>query len=267
MFDTKNDLERHMRKKKPCKPSEISISVGEFPCKYCKREFTREDNLKRHMDNPKLGCFHLHNQENLKSIIETTIDTKLDTKLGTKLKSITKNTVNQTVNQINIAKPGKEQIDHITREVLLELLNTYTFSDLCQELMKLTYFNKEVPNNSNWCIAYPINEQGALAFNHETQQFNRELTVEVIDDKFYNMMNLLNTIVSSIYDDPSIEKTEKQRKNCMRFFHFLGEDEISKKSAEIYEKIRKMAYNYKSIPMKSWNDKGLNANYLSIKFI
>ena len=175
---------------------------------------------------------------------------------------------NQVKNDIIFVKHGSEKIDHITREIMLEILDKNNFSDMCVHLMKLMYFNVNVPQNLNWMIAYPKNTNAGVSFNHETNEFNRSDTRDIIDDKFANMINLLQPLIERICREDETDNilNTKQRRNVAKFFEHVGMLEISKESPDIHKKIHTLAYNYKTVPTTSWRNQGLNANHLSIKF-
>ena len=264
-FDRKNDLDRHLNRKTLCKINECDDSLSQIKqldsvmCEYCKKYFSNQFNLDRHIHNsPNSHCAFLRN---LKAAIGPTVINNIE-----KIEQIN-NTTNNII-QPTFTKHGQESIDHITREVLLELLNSDNFTTLCSKLMKLLYFNVNVPQNNNWMIAYPKNGKAGVEFNYDTKQFERKSTIDIIDDKFSNMINLLQPLIEQICREDERDNilNTKQRKNINKFFEHVGMLEISKESPEIYAKIHEIAYNYKTIPSANWKEQGLNANHLSIKF-
>lgn len=63
-FDHKGNFTRHVNRKNPCKIVKVKgCAVGELYCEYCKKTFANFNSLNRHLDNPKLGCFHKKQQE------------------------------------------------------------------------------------------------------------------------------------------------------------------------------------------------------------
>jgi len=266
IFKRKFNYERHMLKKNLCKETTVTNMTRfngvkneektEFKCHKCETAFSTKGNLKRHMDNPTTACTMLN---------------KMETILGNANLGNTTNNINTTniVNQIvQFVKPGKEKIGHITKEKILEIMKADDFRDVCKDLMKLMYFNRQVPENSGWCIIYPKNENAAMILNHNTQKFERKKTTEIIDEKFANMMDLITPIMNEIYDDPEIRKnlSINQRRNIGQFYHHFGMEDISKNSPMVYESIREMSYDIKQIPMDAWKDEGLSGKHLSIKF-
>ena len=265
----KRSYERHMQNVYEC-DNLSDIKVELFTCKICKKQFNKKANYLRHINNENSRCCAMKQ-----------VDEKLET-MEKKIEKLTNNvinnnTLNQTLNQtvINNIKQealfyehGKESIDHITREILLELLDNNSFSDVCSDLMKLLYFNINVPKNSNWMIAYPKNGKAGVEFNYDTHQFERKSTIDIIDDKFANMINLLQPLIEKLCREDERDNilNKKQKRNVNRFFEHVGMLEISKESPDVYVKIHEMAYNYRSIATTSWKDQGFNGNHLSIKF-
>ena len=155
-------------------------------------------------------------------------------------------------------------VNKITNNINNKVINNY---NNIQPIINNIQFVKNVPRNSNWCIAYPKNEEGAIVFNYEDNKFMRKLTVEVIDDKFTNMMMLMEPLIEEIYneDEKFPNLNDLQRKNLARFKHMFGGD-ISDASKEIFESVRTLAFKNKAIPMTSWKEQGFKGNHLSLKF-
>ena len=261
-FSTKQQYERHMNRTRKCKKDEINIiTYKPFMCNFCSREFTHKHHLETHLASYNTPCYIIRS---LKKNLGNTV--------------INNNITNQNIEQINntvIEKPqilflehGKEKIDHITREIILQLLQNYNFNDMCCELIKLMYFNKNVPENSNWMIAYPKNAKAGVEYNYTTEQFERKCTIDIVDDKFSNMINLLQHLIEEIYQDDEINNTltSHQKRNISRYDEHVGMLEISKESPELYAQIREIAYTHRVISTSSWKAQGLSGNHLSIKF-
>ena len=151
---------------------------------------------------------------------------------------------------------------------MLEILNIESFPKMCTELMRLLYFNKEVPENRNWTIVYPKNQNAGVEYNHTTQKFERKKTYNIIDDKFSNMVNLLFDLVQEISrDDIENDNLSKRQKiNVNKYCMHFGQLDISKTSKEVYNSIHSFAYNSRVEQMKEWGDSGHQGNHLSLKF-
>ena len=233
-------------------------------CEHCKKTFSSQSNLDRHWYNsPNTPCAVVRAmKETLKESLKESVVPVLVPS------TVNINNTNNNIVQPMFVKPGKEDIDHITREVLLGLLDSNSFTNMCSDLMRLLYFNRNVPQNNNWMIAYPRNGQAGVAFNYDTNEFERKSTKDMIDDKFANMVNLLQPLIEEIYKEDERDHilNGQQKKNITRYYAHFGMMQISKESPEVYERIHEMAFNYKTIPMASWKEQGLTGNHLSIKF-
>ena len=238
--------------------------IKEYPCYMCGKIYGYNYNLTQHLkNNPKCNpsgsiAIAKKKKSNNQNIVNN----------NNVLVNNLNQTINQVVNKILFVEHGKEKIDHITREILLEILDTNNFNNMCSNLMRLLYFNVAVPQNSNWMIAYPKNHKAGVAFNYFTNKFERTSTVDIIDDKFSNMINLLQPLIEKICREDERDNilNAKQRRNISRFFEHVGMMQISKESPEVYERIHDMAYNHRSISTTSWKEQGFDGKHLSIQF-
>lgn len=244
-FDKKYQWLNHTNKKNECHPllpqngkklsSPIKvIDKKPFKCGICNKGFTTRGNLKRHNLTVGFCC---------------------------------ENFVFKCKGQTNFIKPGTETTTQFTREALLELLNTKSFASMHSDMAKVLYFNKDAPENCNWIIAYSKNDKGAIIYNYDLNQFERKPTIDVMNDKFSNMMDLLLPLIEELYkeDEKDDFLNRDQKKNIAKFYGLYGVHNIFEEAVEIYYSIHEMAFNNKVIPMEYWKEHGLNANHLSIK--
>lgn len=125
-----------------------------FQCKYCKKSYTRSDNLKRHIFECKNNsCLfdELENQkqviENLSSNIDVLVDTKVQEKLqNVDLKKITINS-NTNNNSIFINNFGNEDISYISNDQLKKY--ALNIPDGIHQLAQKSHFNPKHPENMN----------------------------------------------------------------------------------------------------------------------
>lgn len=171
-------------------------------------------------------------------------------------------------NNVIIVKPGHEDIKHITKEVMLKLLGNYSFIDFSCELVKLTYFNLKVRKNCAWCLIYPKNGKAGLEYNHEMGGFERKSTIDIVDDKFANLLTLVQPLIEEINKEDELldNLNQYQKRNIKEFYEHFGMTNIAQNSPKLYEALHDVSYNYKTVPMAAWKEQGLNANHLSIKF-
>ena len=223
---------------------------GDFTCVHCNKSFDKKYNLDRHLVSPQSYCYKQRSGSTIINNINNF------------------NTNINAIQQILLVEHGKESVKHITKEILLKMLEQPNFIKFCVDAMTTTYFNRKVPKNNNWFIAYPKNDKAGVEFNHDTRQFERKSTVDIIDDKFSNMMELFQPLIEEIYKED--EETENlshiQRMNVKKYYGYFGVMQISKECPEIYQAIHDLAYNMRIIPMTTYKEQGLDAKYLSIKF-
>jgi hypothetical protein len=231
---------------------------SKYVCDFCKEDFSSKQTLERHKKNSNTKC-------SMFRIIQSTLADQ-------KMLSITNvvnnnNSVLNNINNLIFAKPGEENVKHITKEVILELLNK-KFENICVTLMQDAYFNRRVPKNHNWCLAYPNNGKAAVVFNYDQNEFIRDSTEETINVKFANLLELLSPIFTEIVDEENqtgfLNKT--QRANLIRLQYFSNIDKLSQEAKPLHDDIRKIAYDNRKIPMKTWDDSGFKGNHLSLKF-
>ena len=286
-FEKKYNYNRHIKQKICNEDKEINVESlitidndQNITCQYCGNTYEQKIFLNRHLKNTKSKCFKSRQSD---SIIYKTTNPNLIKNQKIIYKTINKNNTinnynNNTTNiaiqpvvnhnHITIAKHGQETISHITKEVMLKLLDTKSFTGMCTELMRLLYFNDEVPENKNWTIVYPKNKNAGLQLNKETNKFERVATDDIIDDKFSNMIDLLFPLIEEI--DKEDRETgflnDAQRRNVRRYEGHFGMVQISRDSQEIYESIKDMAYNERIRSMTTWKEQGHEGNHLSLKF-
>ena len=244
-----------------------------FKCPWCEKKFTTKQNLLVHLSNTETKCF-LKKKATMKEdmymnelkIIKDTIGDLKESVSNIEKKGI--GNITNNLNNVIIVKPGEECIKHITKDVMLKLLGNYSFIDFSCELVKVTYFNRQVKKNCGWCIVYPTNKKAGVEYNHELCNFERKSTEDIIDDKFANLLSLLHPLIEEINKEDEIHDNLNmyQKRNIKEFFIHYGMTRISQSAPKLYEEIHDVAYNFKTIPMESWRNQGLNANHLAIKF-
>ena len=280
-FTKKSSLTRHFDTIcDTMKPNLNSFKVESnktIVCQFCKKSFPKKYNLDRHLLSNRGECCKIRSLIKLKSN-KTIINDNRNITNNNITNNYNNTTINNIVNNINVhpiikpqiilANHGEETISHITKDVMLEILDIESFPKMCTELMRVLYFNKEVPENQNWTIVYPKNKNAGVEFNHTTKRFERKSTYDIIDDKFSNMVNLLFDLVQEISKD-DIEKnnlSKRQKINVNKYCMHFGQLDISKTSKDVYESIHELAFSSRKDQMDSWKKKGHTGNHLSLKF-
>lgn len=268
-FNRNYDLQRHLKRKTPCdSDTKKHFSIQDlqqrckgFACSYCKKSFYDIHTLERHLKNPRLGCYHQKHSDERDKQLEDKLNER-DKRLKEELQNtITPPTIiNNIQNNIKIVivKQGEERIDHITDEKLLQIMDK-DFNSAMRELMCLIYFNKEVPENSRWCVLYPTHKYGALQYNYDTKIVERWVTDKVLVKNFDNMLLLLSQKMDRISRSPNLSVT--QTRNINKFFHHFGLDDFSNESPEGFDFLKMTAYNNRYVPIKIWNTIGIEGEH------
>jgi hypothetical protein len=290
-FRDKFSLESHLIQTPTCNAnltifSRKSIFDDDIECKWCRKVFTKKSSLISHLENINSKCYiersvqseakqkeAMSDDEKRKILeelkqIKNSISHLTNNDLLAIKNSISNIEKNGTNNNVIIVKPGKESIKHITKDIMLKLLGSYSFIEFSCELVKITYFNLKVRKNCGWCIAYPKNSKAGVQYNHEISSFERISTTDIIDDRFANLLNLLQPFIGEINKEDELldNLNQYQKRNIKEFYAHFGMTSISTGDPKLYEAIHDVSYNYKTVPMAAWRDQGLNANHLSIKF-
>lgn len=267
-FEYDSDYTKHLTISTNCNLY-LSIDSSNNECHLCHKIFVNKSSLTRHLKTVGNKCQQLIDFQTAKDQFKKEIKNEILEELKkSKMLSITNNVINSSVsNNFLFAKPGDECMKHITKEVILELLNK-KFEHICVALMQDAYFNRGVPKNHNWCLAYPNNDKAAVVFNYDKNEFVRESTEETINRKFTNLLELLTPVLLEIIEEEDqtgfLNKT--QRANLIRLQYFSNVEKLSEEAKALHSDIRKVAHENRKIPMKTWDESGLKGNHLSLKF-
>ena len=270
-FGSKEVLNNHQQK---CVGINIKKYEDEHKCKSCSKTFSSLSNLKYHMKNQHMAIDTIKEQNGhdgkqiVNNIINNITKNKNITKIGTQ-NNININAPSFFKNIINISpsfvKHGDETVDHITKEFLLKLLDNNSSQKMFVDLMATLYFSEEVPENNNWNLAYPYNDSAAITFDYDKNEFKRTSTEQTINEKFSNMIDKIVPMIDEINKD----RDKLSRNQQLNIAHFYDKEcmyDLSKSCPDIYELIRKLAYEQRSIPMKTWKNDGFDGKHLSISF-
>ena len=267
-FCNKDSLKNHTEK---C-TTKVKFE-GYYNCQSCSKTFSSMSNLNKHIKNQHMSV-DIIKESNNKPIVNNIINN-----ITNNTTNNTNNTINNTTNNITLkpnltniitikpifVKHGQERIDHITKEFLLKLLDTSSSPRMFVDLMATLYFSEEVPENNNWSLAYPYNAKAAIVFDYETNEFVRTSNENTINEKFSNMIDKIVPLIDEIYEDKE-NLTRKQHLNILHFYDKECMYNLSEQCPDIYELIRKLAFEQRFIPMKTWKDSGFNGKNLSIDF-
>ena len=181
-------------------------------CYYCCKEFSRIDNLNRHLktckikkeneketnkiEKNKIEILEKHNTELLKAVEKLLIECSNNNKTTNNNNNHHNTNSNNTIhNTININNYGEEDTKYITRQFIVDLLKNKPFKAI-PEMIKHTYFNKEHPENQNIRITN-----------------KKEPYVKIMKDNKWELQDRKNTITDLIdkqHIKISDEKVEKK---------------------------------------------------------
>lgn len=256
-FEKKYNYERHVKQKRSCgtiKKKDMASIKKRIPiCERCGKTFSKPGNLKRHQDNPPVSCTMLAELKDIKSKLE-----QPQTIINQTINNIQGPTINLN---IKLATPGEEKIDHISDETLLQILSNNDFTVVLRELMRQVYFNKDAPQNSHWCVAYPKQKYGALQYNTDTEIIERMVTARTVNKHYENMLELLSERMNRLMRNGKLDIT--QLRNINRFYQYVGTDSIEEEHD--YEDVKMMAYNNRSIPVEVWKDLNIQGEHLCLR--
>ena len=136
-------------------PQKILKNEEYKQCSYCCKEFSRVDNLNRHLKTCKKKKKVLLENEELRETVEKLLIECSNMKeiiktntTGNNNYSNNTNSNNTIHNTININNYGEEDTKYITKQFIVNLLANKPFKAI-PEMIKHTHFNKEHPENQN----------------------------------------------------------------------------------------------------------------------
>mgnify|MGYP001284160729 CR=1 FL=1 len=172
-------------------------------CSYCCKEFSRIDNLNRHLKKCKMKNNVLSENKELRETVEKLLIECSEMKnllKNTTEKSITShsmsnsnntnsnNTNNTNNNTIIINNYGEEDTNYITTDFILKLLKNKPFKAI-PEMIKHTHFNKEHPENQNIKITNKKEPYVKIMKNNKWELQDRRNTITDLIDKQHIKIN------------------------------------------------------------------------------
>lgn len=223
-FTLLSDLQKHQNKKNPCDKKII------LKCKICNKQYITLRNYNKHIkSHPEINNISntnkINNDQQTINIMNNSHNTT--------------NITNNVVNNINITinKFGKEDVQHITDEVLVKILNDgyKSFNNLIKEI----HFNKDVPQNHNVYIPN-INKKNALIFDGERWILLSKN--KILDDLIDNN----DTIITN--NDVRDKMTSYAINRLNRFINDYNDpDKIDDIKKNIKNDIEMILYNYRDV--------------------
>jgi hypothetical protein len=279
IFLLRGDYLRHINKKKPCiiennitinnnnlftteillyNDNNQTVIIGEDKnnnqCEYCGKDYTRKDNLMRHIIR---HCKKIKEQN---QIIKKNNEIQKEQEIYTMkekikqfeiiLESLQKNPNNitniinnnnnilqQNVN-ININAHGKEDLSHITFNDYKQIFSKC--NSCLPAFIELKHFNKDKPENSN---VYISNLNSKHAFVYDGKQWNVKDKDEVVQNLYDNNCGYL----IEKFEDLKDKLDAITLKKFMRFINKYEKEELLNGADK---DIRLVLYNNRHIPIE-----------------
>ena len=198
---SKNEILPSTIKSKKCP---IKVEKETISCKYCDKKVQTKSSLNRHFKICKLKPITISDLPSIESSIKKKIDEQLLTVNNNYSKVINNNVINNTQNiqniivmdKINLREFGKEDLDHITDEVMNKAIK-YPQAGILN-LIREIHFNDTMPQNQNINI---LNKKEQFIEIFNGKEWKKQ-------DKKTAIQNII-TSKKDIMDDYVEEKTEK----------------------------------------------------------
>ena len=239
-YKNRSNYDKHIRMNR-CK---VRIP-NDVKCSYCNKMFSTKYNKIRHENK----CHQSHSteiqllKEELKSIrneIKTSNKNNTNILNGNLTQNITNNTF--------IYKFGEETMDHITKKQLIYLFNR-CFGSI-PEFAKLTYFNKDVPENCNVYLPN-VKDRYACFFNGTRWEIKRK--DEIINDIY----ETAEAFLTDKFDDL---KSELGSETLKKYTRWLNEHTQDERENVAKEQIKLLLYNEKDMVIELRKKQSKNGN-------
>jgi hypothetical protein len=240
-YKSKTTYEKHVKLNR-CK-----VPDNRTDCKYCSKIFANKYNKNRHEDI----CFKKQRTQPVNIIQDQhEILLKENEMLKEQLKTvnITNNIHNNNNNVYITCKFGEENMDHMTRRQLIYLFNR-CFGSI-PEFAKLTYFNKDVPENCNVYLP-SIKDKYACFFNGVKWEMKRK--DEIID----NIYETAEAFLIEKFDDL---KKGLGKDTLSKYTRWLNEHTQDERENIAKEQIKLLLYNEKDMVIELRKKQSKNGN-------
>lgn len=234
-FDTRSGLQKHTQ----IKHNKNNIKKSNNICKYCDKYFSDRKARWRHEKNIcKLKLENSNNNNNNYNSNNVNSNNNLTANNHSNL--VQNNIQNQTIN-ITINKLGCEDISILTQDNIEEIINNGL--DCAIKLIQLINFNKEHPENHNFCTT-SLNNKYTSVLNTDTNE------IDVFDKVLFYALNHIDMLKDRITDK------KKKKKFCSKIneleLKIFGKDKGYKKI--FMEQLNAISYNNKKMINETWNN-------------
>jgi len=293
-FDKKHNYLVHINRKRSCIKNslneneeldeilemdteyELNTDIKKLKCNYCEKEFTRKDNLKRHLDKCK------GNNElviSLKSKIELMCGKinylenhmkKSGKKIITNNNNLQQNITNNNQNNINMYFPsniiplGKEDMSFLSNKNLINMLKIMKVEEIHSRLIELINFNKTLENYQN-VIKYKNKLYLSLELDGKTKdKIVKTNTIDELTEKYIKRnIDLIEDKISELKEENNNDilkienKVNKYNEETDKIINYLdnnnNEDKVTR------DKIKKVKNNVEKMIIESELNKMLKA--------
>ena len=176
--------------------------TNKFSCPYCNKSFSRQDNLKRHLENwckektinqestifKNLYEKELLEKEKQKEEHQKQVEMLLDKVGNTTINNNNNcgNTQNNTQNNVQLNNFGQENLDMLTDKYMRKMV-IYPYTAI-PKMIKKIHFNDNFPENKNIRMLNKKDNKLQIRTNDKWEYVNKKETLEtLISDKNYQL--------------------------------------------------------------------------------
>jgi hypothetical protein len=266
-FDNYKMYWKHMNRKTACVSSKEIIEqiqskdsrINYFKAKFEERnqelERNNEELEKREREIEYLKNLLSRNEDNIEKIsdkldlVQDSIDNKNNTFTCNQFQQINNLTNENKNNVINIefAEPKKEKLDHITQDMMMNILNQKSYNVSVGKLIQSIYFHPKAPENWNWCVTDCDLQLGVLRFDHESGNLQRDNTEQVIQKQYANVMFRVVDMLDELRRERNLNRP--QAINCSRLCNSLG----TKLDSDQVSAVKEVAYQGRNLSKSLWD--------------
>jgi hypothetical protein len=273
--NTNENVNEIMNETKSVLETDIDSEIKKFECNYCEKEFTRKDNLKRHL----FIC-----KKNNGTVVE--LQEKIDLmcnkinhlekclyKSGKKVinnNNILQNITNNNQNNINMYFPtntiplGKEDISFLSNKSLVNMLRIMNIEDLHSRLIELINYNNTLENNQN-VVKYKNKLYLSLELDSKTKdKIIKTNTIDELTEKYIKRnIDIIEDKISELKENNNNEilkienKVNKYNEETDKLINCLDNSEVDDKKTR--DKIKKVKSNVEKMIAENELNKLLNS--------
>ena len=208
--DNNSLLKKQKRIKNPPKPSKTlqnslqnpPVNDKVFGCKYCGKEFSRKDNLRRHIENRcKAASENVYYKKMFIEMKNELIKEKQDfkkqislllEKVGNTTNNTTHNTTNNTTTNITqniqLNSYGSENMKHITDSLKTQMLKIPYH--MIPKMIEAVHFNDDMPENKNISMSNVRDNKVKIFSNNKWIYRDKDETInDLVEGKYFILEN------------------------------------------------------------------------------